>query len=84
MSIPTLKFRKLQKQTMIILNKIEKDVVENGGDISTDDFQAGMSVLKERLINRSGVSMEEYNAKLKELNDAKVAKEKEANEIKIV
>ena len=68
-------FRKLQKQLNIIINKIEKEAVDNGEDISTEEFVGGIQLLRERLLDRKGLSIDVYNQLKEQFKEPEVDKE---------
>jgi hypothetical protein len=67
-------FRKLQKMLSIIQNKIEKEAVENGEDISSPEFQEGLLKLKEKILEEKGSSLMEYELMQESIKSAKTIK----------
>jgi len=83
MSIPLTKLRKIQKQIGIIINKIEKEAVDNGEDISTEEFREGIKLLTDKLLTQYGTTPEEYKSTLEEISiKKKETVEKEKAEMK--
>ena len=76
-------FRKLQKQLNIIINKIEKEAVENGEDIATDEFQGALGKLREELLKRKGLTLDDYNNEAQRLKEEKKKEDETEMEITI-
>ena len=77
------KFRKIQKQLSVLINQLEKEAIDNGEDISSDDFLEAILEIKKRFLENKGISLEEYDelrsqfAEEKRINQSNVLIHKE-------
>ena len=55
-----LQFRKIQKLLSTLINKIEKEAMDRGRDISSDDFQEAILELKKKFLAEKGITLEQY------------------------
>ena len=55
------KFRKIQKLVSLGLQELEKEMIENGVDITSDEAEKINQLTKEKLLGEFGLDMEKYN-----------------------
>ena len=78
------KFKKIQKQIATTVNHIEKEAIMDGADISDDIFQSAINGLKERMLNKHGLSLDDYENLKTSFKEKKESEEKpEEIELKI-
>jgi len=76
-------FRKIQKMIMTILNKMEKEAIEEGVDITTPDFQNKLKEVKETLLRGKGLTIAEYEEIKTQLKKEKEQKKEQSfNKVK--
>ena len=50
----------------VYTNKIESEAIDNKEDISNPDFQRGILKVKEMILEKKGMTLDEYNSKKEE------------------
>lgn len=64
-------FSKIRKVINTLINKLEKDSLNKGIDISSEDFQNKINILKTKFLEEKGLSLEEYEELSQQLQDEK-------------
>jgi hypothetical protein len=73
-------FRKIQKFISVLINKIEKEAIDNGEDISTSEFQDALLKIKEKILEEKGMTLDEYEKLRKGFKDVGFTSIKQAQE----
>ena len=75
-------FLKLKKNIDLLLKKAIEEAVNKGVDISSPEFEEALLMLKTKLIKKRGITLEEYDQIIEEINaEKKQKKDEEKNKI---